>query len=69
MARLGTPLTARELDVIRLVLSGCSNKEAAAKLDISAETVKVHRRHVYAKLKIKSQSDLFKIFHNAQSTR
>lgn len=65
MARLGVPLTARELDVIQLVLSGCSNKETAAKLDISAETVKVHRRHVYAKLKVKSQSELFKIFHNA----
>lgn len=67
MERLGTPLTGRELDVIRLVLSGCSNKEVAAKLDISAETVKVHRRHVYAKLKVKSQSELFKIFQNAQA--
>jgi len=67
MVRLGTPLTDRELDVIRLVLSGCSNKEAAAKLEISAETVKVHRRHIYAKLKVKSQSELFKIFHSAQT--
>ncbi|MDG9853845.1 LuxR C-terminal-related transcriptional regulator [Pseudomonas nitroreducens] len=67
MTRLGTPLTDRELDVIRLVLSGCSNKETAAKLDISSETVKVHRRHVYAKLKVKSQAELFKIFHKAQT--
>ncbi len=67
MTRLGTPLTDRELDVIRLVLSGCSNKETAAKLDISSETVKVHRRHVYAKLTVKSQAELFKIFHKAQT--
>lgn len=69
MARLGTPLTARELDVIQLVLSGRSNKEVAAKLDISVETVKVHRRHVYAKLNVKSQAELFKIFRHAQSAR
>lgn len=67
MERLGTPLTARELDVIRLMLSGCSNKEVANKLDISAETVKVHRRHIYAKLNIKSQPELFALFLKAQA--
>jgi DNA-binding CsgD family transcriptional regulator len=46
-----TPLSARELDVGRLMLSGCSNKEIARKLAISAETVKVHRKHMYSKLK------------------
>lgn len=67
MDRLGTSLTGRELDVIRLLLSGCSNKEVAAKLAISAETVKVHRRHVYAKLNIKSQPELFALFLKAQA--
>ncbi|MFJ4374353.1 LuxR C-terminal-related transcriptional regulator [Pseudomonas japonica] len=66
MVRLGTPLTARELEVIRLILSGCSNKEVASKLGISAETVKVHRRHVYAKLNVKSPQELFSLFHKAQ---
>ncbi|WP_179401951.1 helix-turn-helix transcriptional regulator [Burkholderia guangdongensis] len=66
MARLGTPLTVRELDVIRLILSGRSNKEVAGKLAISAETVKVHRRNIYGKLNIKSQSELFSLFLNAQ---
>ncbi|WP_446904592.1 response regulator transcription factor [Burkholderia sp. YIM B11467] len=67
MARLGTPLTARELDVIRLILSGRSNKEVANKLAISAETVKVHRRNIYAKLAINSQSELFSLFLKAQT--
>ena len=35
--RMGTPLTARELEVGRLMLSGCSSKEIARKLAISAE--------------------------------
>ena len=68
MQRLGTALTLREVDVVRLMLAGCSNKEVARKLDISAETVKVHRRHLYGKLNIKSQSELFALFMKAQST-
>ena len=63
----GAQLTARELDVGRLMLSGCSNKEIARKLEISAETVKVHKKHIYSKLGIKSQSELFSIFLQAQS--
>lgn len=54
-------LTARELDVVRLILSGHSNKEAANKLKLSAETVKVHRRNVYRKLDVSSQSELFSL--------
>ena len=58
-------LTAREMEVA-LLLSGCSNKEIARKLVISAETVKVHRKHMYGKLGIKSQSELFSLFLQAQ---
>jgi DNA-binding CsgD family transcriptional regulator len=64
--QLDTPLTARELEVGRLMLSGCSNKEIGRKLAISAETVKVHRKHMYSKLGIKSQSELFSLFLKAQ---
>lgn len=67
LREMGTSLTARELDVMRLVLSGCSNKEVAEKLELSAETVKVHRRHFYGKLNIKSQSELFALFLKAQT--
>ena len=63
----GAQLTARELDVGRLMLSGCSSKEIARKLAISAETVRVHKKHMYSKLGIKSQSELFSIFLQAQN--
>ena len=63
----GAQLTARELDVGRWMLSGCSSKEIARKLEISAETVKVHKKHIYSKLGIKSQSELFSIFLQAQN--
>ncbi|MBP5074360.1 helix-turn-helix transcriptional regulator [Pseudomonas chlororaphis] len=63
----GTQLTARELEVGHLMLSGCSSKEIARKLQISAETVKVHKKHIYGKLGIKSQSELFSIFLQAQN--
>ncbi|MFI8396478.1 helix-turn-helix transcriptional regulator [Pseudomonas sp. Choline-02u-1] len=63
----GAQLTARELDVGRLMLSGCSSKEIARKLEISVETVKVHKKHMYSKLGIKSQSELFSIFLQAQN--
>ncbi|MDG9927558.1 MULTISPECIES: helix-turn-helix transcriptional regulator [unclassified Pseudomonas] len=69
MQHLGAGLTSREVDVVRLMLAGCSNKEVARKLDISAETVKVHRRHLYAKLAIKSQSELFALFIRTQAPR
>ena len=62
IAQLGTLITAREKDVLRLLLSGFSNKEIAGKLKLSTETIKVHRRNLYNKLSIKSQSELFARF-------
>ncbi|WP_025131867.1 LuxR C-terminal-related transcriptional regulator [Pseudomonas sp. PH1b] len=62
ITRLGTQITARESDVLRLLLSGFSNKEIAGKLSLSSETIKVHRRNIYGKLNIKSQSELFARF-------
>lgn len=43
-------LTPRELDVLRLVAKGRSNKELAAAMFISEETVKTHMRTVFQKL-------------------
>lgn len=55
-------LSARELEISRLMLSGFSSKGIAQRLGISAETVKVHRKHVYSKLGINSQHELFSLF-------
>lgn len=66
IASLGTSITVREKDVLKLLLSGFSNKEIAGKLSLSAETVKVHRRNIYSKLNIKSQSELFARFFTSK---
>lgn len=42
-------LTARERDVLDLIVQGCSNKQAAARLDISPRTVEIHRARVMEK--------------------
>jgi len=55
-------LTDRETQVISLVLHGHSTKTVAEKLSISMETVKLHRKHAYAKLEISSQAELFYLF-------
>jgi len=55
-------LTERESQVINLVLHGHSTKTVAEKLSISMETVKLHRKHAYAKLEISSQAELFYLF-------
>lgn len=47
---LAEPLSPRELDVLRLLGSGCSNKEIGAQLRISEGTVKNHMTNVLGKL-------------------
>lgn len=47
-----TPLTLREIEVLRAIAAGWSNEEIAERLQISLSTVKVHVRHVFAKLEV-----------------
>ena len=58
-------LTARECQVINQVLHGYSTKAIAQRLSIAQETVKLHKKHAYAKLDISSQSELFYLFLDA----
>ena len=54
MSRMRAPaaetLSDREVEVLRLVARGASNKEAARKLFISETTVKTHLSHIFTKL-------------------
>ena len=47
---LDDPLTPRELDVLRLIGGGNANKEIAAQLSITEETVKGHVKNLLSKL-------------------
>ena len=49
-------LTARELEVLRLIAMGLTTKQIATQLVISSHTVNVHIQSIYQKLDIKSRS-------------
>jgi DNA-binding NarL/FixJ family response regulator len=49
-AEPATPLTARELEVLRMLAEGAANKNIAWKLGISEHTVKFHVAQILAKL-------------------
>jgi len=50
------PLSAREIEVLKLIEAGHSNQEIAAKLVISITTVKRHISNIYAKLGVESRT-------------
>lgn len=52
------PLTEREKEVLQLILSGKSNKEIAANLSISENTVKTHVRNIFSKYDVSSRAEL-----------
>ncbi|TDD47751.1 response regulator transcription factor [Nonomuraea terrae] len=49
-------LSPRELEVLRLVAGGATNKKAAADLFISEASVKTHLLHIYAKLDVRDRA-------------
>ena len=51
-------LTETEIKIIKLVLTGMTNKEVADELYISEKTVKFHLYKVFKKLKVKNRSEL-----------
>jgi FixJ family two-component response regulator len=59
-------LTARELEVMTLVVSGRLNKQIAAELRISQITVKAHRGRVMRKMAAPSLADLVRMTERVQ---
>jgi len=51
------PLSPRELEVLRLLAAGASNREIGARLVISAGTVKAHLHHIYGKLDVHNRTE------------
>ena len=51
-------LTAREREVMGLVMAGLSNKEMARKLGVSPKTIEAHRAKLYTKMRADSLADL-----------
>jgi DNA-binding NarL/FixJ family response regulator len=49
-------LSARELEVLRFVAAGSTNRETAKRLFISEATVKTHLLHIYAKLEVRDRA-------------
>lgn len=67
-SKLGNKMTAkdksvvskRELEVLKLISQGKSNREVADELFISVRTVDAHRNHIMKKINAKSTADLVK---------
>ncbi len=50
-------LTAREREVLELIAAGLTNEEIAAKLVVTAGTVKTHVNHIYFKLELRNRAE------------
>jgi DNA-binding CsgD family transcriptional regulator len=55
-------LTAREAEIVELVLKGNSSDAIGKRLGIATGTVRIHRKNIYMKLGISSQGELFSRF-------
>jgi two-component system, LuxR family, response regulator FixJ len=61
LARRWATLTAREMEVMALMVKCLPSKQIAAKLGITQKTVEVHRKHVLEKINIRSTASLVRI--------
>ena len=51
------PLSAREVEVLRLIAAGLTNKEIAAELTIAPSTAKRHTINIYNKLTVSNRAE------------
>ena len=54
---LAEPLTEREMEVLRLMAAGLSNRDIADELVLAMGTVKAHLHNVYAKLQVRNRTE------------
>jgi DNA-binding CsgD family transcriptional regulator len=57
-------LTPREKEVTAMLCLGYTNRQAAARMSISSETVKFHARNLFEKFGVKSRSQLQQLLSN-----
>ena len=50
------PLTEREMEILRLIAGGLSNREIAQELVVAVSTVKSHINHIYGKLEVRNRT-------------
>lgn len=50
-------LTEREIEILRLMANGASNKQIAVRLSISSHTVKTHVSNIYQKLEVNDRAE------------
>ncbi len=56
-------LTPRELDILRLIARGCTNRQMADILNLSVRTVEGHRANLMAKLNLQGRVELVRYAH------
>jgi DNA-binding NarL/FixJ family response regulator len=53
----GGDLTPRELEVLALVARGLANKDAARAIGRTQETVKIHLKNIFSKLRVADRTE------------
>ena len=59
-------ISAREIEIVELIMKGLSNKEIADRLCISVDTVKKHSYNSYKKLNVQNRVQLSYFIQNLQ---
>ena len=60
-----TALTRRELQIVRLVSEGLSNKEIGRRLNITDGTIKVHLHKIFEKLRVSNRTALVAVYFSS----
>ena len=51
------PLSPRELEILKLITQGLSNREIGERLFLALDTVKGHNRHIFDKLQVQRRTE------------